>query len=567
MSILSNRICDFFFLTYNSLFCIFDSLQNEFLSTFHIVTGKGGISMKRWLIVFTVALSMVIQLSPWSGPGTPHAASPTASTTTGAQPQTGGTWKVIIKSTTVRFGYPPAIAGADKDYAPPFFDFLLSIGDDGKYKPELAQSWDTSADGKSITFKLRQGVKFHDGSDFNAQAVKSNLDNLIPPQSKLISGITSVVVIDDYTVKINLSAYNNLILYQLAVNPVCYMYSPTALQKNGKDWARTNPVGTGPFMLKEHQPNISLTLVKNPNYWQKGLPYLDGIKISQVMDSVTQIMTFKAGQADAIYDVTQSGAAQLRDAGYTFLVAPGNLNTMTFDTANSKYFSNPKVREAMEYAIDKEAICSGPGQGFYVPVYQTVTSASPDYNPTCPPRKYDPEKAKKLLTEAGYPNGFSFRFFFPDTTWKDGIVAIQSNLDQVGIKMEINIMNRAQFSTIQTEGKLEKGAASWATFYVYSNTLATLDAYCRSNVQYFQHMIRPAGIDALIDQAKSTRDPAAVTKINQQIVKLLYDETTFLPLWQNLRIVVVDKSVQNPGWFIGGDTNNNQFGTRTWLKK
>ena len=236
----------------------------------------------------------------------------------------------MIRTRTNVFGYPPRIIGAARDYAPPFFDHLLSIGDDGKYKPGLALSWDTSADGKAITFKLRQGVKFHDGTPFNAQAVKSNIDNLIPPNAAILHGITSVDVVDDYTVKLNLPAYNNLILFHFAANPATYMYSPEALKKNGADWATTHPVGTGPFMLKDYQPNISLTLVKNPNYWQKGLPYLDGIEITMVPDPMTQMITLKAGQAHAIYDATTAAAAQLRDAGYPLQIAPGGLHCDKF---------------------------------------------------------------------------------------------------------------------------------------------------------------------------------------------------------------------------------------------
>jgi peptide/nickel transport system substrate-binding protein len=260
--------------------------------------------MRRRIIVFAIALSMVILLSPC----TPQAAAPTASTTkaatssttakpstsakassTAAQPQSGGIYKVMIRTNSNVFGYPPRMVGAAKDYAPPFFDHLFSVGDDGKYKPGLALSWDTSADGKTITFKLRQGVTFHDGTPFNAQAVKFNLDNLIPPKATLLSGITSVDAVDEYTVKLNLPAYNNLILFHFAANPATYMYSPEALTKHGADWAATHPVGTGPFILKEFQPNVSLTLVKNPNYWQKGLPYLDGIEIKQVTNPMTQI--------------------------------------------------------------------------------------------------------------------------------------------------------------------------------------------------------------------------------------------------------------------------------------
>jgi peptide/nickel transport system substrate-binding protein len=543
--------------------------------------------MKRWFIVFVVALSMVILLSPC----TPQAASPTASTTkkaatssttakpstsatasstaattTAAQPQTGGIYKVMIRGTSNVFGYPPRIAGAARDYAPPFFDRLLRVGDDGKYQPGLALSWDTSADGKAITFKLRQGVTFHDGTPFNAQAVKSNVDNLILPEGPIVPGITSVDVVDDYTVKLNLPSYNNLILYHFAGNPSTYMYSPEALKKNGADWATTHPVGTGPFMLKDYQPNISLTLVKNPDYWQKGLPYLDGIEITQVPDAMTQMITLKAGQAHAIYDA-QAAAAQLRDEGYPLQIAAGGLMAMNFDIKNSQIFSKPKVRQAIEYAIDKEAICSGPGQGLYKPVYQIISSTSPDYNKACPPRKYDPAKAKKLLAEAGYPTGFSFKVFVLDSSWKDGWVAIQNYLDKVGIKMEINYVNVAAFNLIRAGGKIEKGAAAYQTNPNSSNTLFTLDSYWRSDSKTYPYVVKPAGIDKLIDQAKLSRDPAAITKINRQILKLIYDDETIVPLWQNPRIAVVDKSVQNTGWFIYGDDANNQFGTRTWLKK
>jgi peptide/nickel transport system substrate-binding protein len=515
-------------------------------------------SMKRWFIVLMVALSMVILLSPCSS----QAASPTA-----AQPQTGGTYKVTVRAVTNLFGYPPRMAGTARDTAPPFFDRLLRVGDDGKYKPELALSWDTSADGKAITFKLVQGVKFHDGTPFNAQAVKANLDNLIPPKATILSGIASIDVVDDHTVKLNLSAYNNLILYHFAANPATYMYSPEALNKNGADWANTHPVGTGPFTLKDYQPNISLKLVKNPNYWQKGMPYLDGIEISQVSDPMTQMMTFKAGQVNAIYEADATATVQLRGEGYPVMSAPGSLIGINFDTKNSKIFSNPQVRQAIEYAIDKEAVCSGPGQGLYTPVYQILPDTSPDYNPACPPRKYDPARAKKLLAEAGYPNGFSFKMFILDSVWRDGWVVIQNYLDAIGIKMDVNYVSVSAYNLMRMGGKIEQGATGYHSYPTSSNTLFTLDAYWRTNSPIWQYVVKPAGIDELVDQAKLSRDPAAITKISRQIVKLIYDDATIVPVWVNPRIAILDKSVQNPGWFIYGDPDNNELGRRTWLKK
>ena len=147
-------------------------------------------------------------------------------------------------------------------------------------------------------------------------------------------------------------------------------------------------------MLKDFQPNTSMSLVKNPNYWEKGLPYLDGIEILTVPDPMTQMMMFKSGQAHAIYDVKTGTASQLRKEGYPLQIALGAFLSLSFDAKNSEYFSKSQVRQAIEYAIDKEAIANGPGEGAYKPVYQIVSSSSTDYNPTCPPRKYDPKKPK-----------------------------------------------------------------------------------------------------------------------------------------------------------------------------
>jgi ABC-type transport system substrate-binding protein len=172
-----------------------------------------------------------------------------------------------------------------------------------------------------------------------------------------------------------------------------------------------------------------------------------------------------------------------------------------------------------------------------------------------------------MLSEAGYPNGFSFNVFLPDRSWKDGFVAVQSYLAQVGIQMEINYVNISAFGLIRAGGKIEKGAAAFHNFTTSLNTLYTLDTYWRSDSGHFPYVVKPAGIDQLIDQAKLSRDPAAINKINQQIIKLIYDDETFVPLWLTPRMAVVDKSVENTGWFIYNDPDNSQLGTRTWLKK
>jgi peptide/nickel transport system substrate-binding protein len=494
-------------------------------------------------------------------------AKPSVSPSTSIAPQTGGILNIICRRSPAQFGYPPRITGGNRDYIPPIFNRLLSIDHSGSYRPELAISWANSADGKSITFKLRKGVKFHDGTDFNADAVKFNYDVLIPPKSSILSGVISVDVVDPYTVKINLSSYNILILYQLASAYECYIASPTAIQKNGLDWAASHPIGTGPFQFVSYEPNTNMKFTKNPNYWEKGLPYLDGIQWLVISDRMTQILTFQAGQANAIYDADPTLASQLQEAGYPVLIAPGAIFALSFDVKNNKTLSDARVRQAIEYAIDKEAICSGPGMNMYKPAYQVVDSASPSYNKACPPRKYNPAKAKRLLADAGYPNGFTLKCTFLNTYWKDGIVAIQSYLAQVGITLDVNMVSQNVWDTIRVAGKIEPGTGSQMTMNVFSNSLFVMDSYWRSNATNYSYIVKPAGCDDLIEKAEQAKDPARSIKFTQDITKLLYDEATIVPLWVNPRVAVLDKSVREHGWFINGDSNNNNFGRSTWMKK
>lgn len=467
-----------------------------------------------------------------------------------------------------RFGYPPQIGGPDKDYSPPLFERLVAVGDGGAYEPQLATSWDTAPDGKSITFKLRKGVKFHDGTDFNAQAVKFNFDAVIPPKAALLNGVTSVDVVDTYTVRVNLSAYNNLIFYQIAISPYCNIASPTAIQKNGAEWATTHPVGTGPYKLERLEPNSSCTLVKNQDYWDKGLPYLDKIQINVVTEPMTQLLSFKSGQADAIYDATPTTAVQLRNDGWLLLVAPSAVFSLSFDSKNSKILGDVRVRQAIEYAIDKETICSGPGYDLFKPIYQVVPSSSPSYNKTLPPRKYNPQKAKQLLAEAGYPDGFTFKAMFLDALWREGVVAVQANLAQVGIKMEVNFVNNAYYNTNVRQGnKIEPGTAAAMGMENYGNFLYNMDAYFRSNSNQYQYVVRPKVADDLINKSKLLRNQDSAIPLTQEIAKVIYDDQTVVPLWMNPRIIVLGKSVQNAGWFVNGDAYVSHFGRNTWLKK
>ncbi len=555
--------------------------------------------MKKWLVPLVLVLVVSFLLSactpsvpaPTQAPTTsapapatsPSAATtpakPTASTTAPAPvpttplaantPVKGGIMKFAMTRPPVAFGYPPRIVGPDNSFARPFFERLLFQDISGAYTSELATNYDIAADGKSITLKLRQGVQFSDGTPFNAAAVKWNFDPLIPPKGNVLNGVTSIETPDDYTVKLYMTSFNNLLLYSLAVDMRLCIVSPAAIQKNGVDWAATHPVGTGPYILKDFQPNTSMTYAKNPNYWNKDLPYLDGMVGFAMADSMTQVMSLKSGEINFIWDAAPASAVQLRDAGYTVKVLPGTIQSMGFDTANpNSIWADPRIREAVEYAVNKEDICSGPGLGLYQPVYQIALTGSPDYNDSLTPRKYDVAKAKQLLKDAGKPDGFEFTFFLNQNEWKDGFTAVQSYLAKVGIKMTIELVAPAAYESNYRQGKtIAPNGSDELIMELRGNNLFLCDSYLRTTSPYYGYLARPKGIDDIIIQAEAAKDEKTRLDGMHQIAKLVYDNKSFVPMWAQPRVMVLDTKTHNPGFMITPDPMNQKTGFESWLSK
>ncbi len=520
-------------------------------------------------IVVMIIIGLLVGCAPTTAPSPKPAPTPAPSSPSTAGPLKGGALKVAFVRPPVNFGYPAAVTGPDQNFARLFFERLIRLDDKCTYKPELATSWDVAQDGKSIIFKLRQGVKFHDGTDFNADAVKFNYDPLLPPKSNTIVGASSIDKIDDYTIKFNLPSYNNLIMYGLAADMRLGIASPTAIQKNGADGSRVNPVGTGPFKLKGFERNISVTGMRNPDYWDKNLPYLDEFTFTTISDPMTSQASFKSGEFNVMFDARIPIADQLKKEGYQLFNSPATIQCYCFDTDHpDSVFANQKVREAIEYAVDKEAIMNGPMLGYYKSAYQTVLTDSPGYNPACPPRKYDPVKAKQLLTEAGYPNGFSFKYLINETEAQEPPTAVQNYLSKIGVSMEIVKLAPAAFETTVRVGRnLEKNTAAHMVLDYRADNLFMLNNYLRSNTQYYQNTIKPAGLDDLLDQAMAAKDDQTKNKLIQQISKAIYDNASYIPMQVQPRIVIVDKKAQDVGFCLCGDCQNGYWGYASWLKK
>jgi peptide/nickel transport system substrate-binding protein len=506
----------------------------------------------------TTAPSVSTSASPsTSAPATtkpPTLAPATTSPTAAASPSKyGGVVKYITANAPGNpFGAPWLSVGPTVISSQLCLQPLLKEESDGTIVPCLASSYDVSTDpnNPSISFHLRQGVKFSDGSDFNAQAAKWSLQQQMAPGSVTLSTTQnwkSVDAVDNYTLKVNFKSWQNTLVRSFSDN-VAFMVSPTAFQKNGADWMNYNMVGTGPFLQKDFQRDVSLTTIKNPNYWEQGKPYLDGVQMLYVADQITRESLFKAGGGQVL-DCGGNAivAADLQSAGYKIVLHPGSSSTGALipDSINADSpWSNLKVRQAAEYAIDKDAIAKGLGYGFMHPVNQLYTPESAAYDSSLPGRTYDVAKAKQLLTEAGYPNGFKSSIMAgPMSLNKDLIVALQAYLAKVGIQCDIQYPQSGAWSQISTG--TWHNALLYTPLQLWANPNVTFNYFFGASSVNYQSLKKPDGWNDMLTPSLATAspDPAMLKKMEAA----LYNDATFVPLTFTAYSWAVSDKLQDSG--------------------
>jgi len=407
----------------------------------------------------------------------------------------------------------------------------------GEYEGRLAESWDLAPDKSSYTFHLRQNVKFHDGTPFNAQAVKWNFEKTKAAGRPQFSEITSIDVIDDYTVRVNISKWNSEFMHNFASDTDCALIiSPTAFEKNGEDWANTHPIGTGPYILKDYKPNQYLNLVKNPDYWEKGLPYVDEIQSLMVPDPVTFLAAVKSGELDGGSVDFVTGLALKDTNKFKVWVGFGNLGlALTYnDKDPNSVWSDKRMRQALEYAIDKEKICKTLTYGFAEPTYEIIRGIHGAGDPGTVPRKYDPDKAKALMAEAGHTqvSGIDLEFdIFMKASYGDCFLAVQKNLADVGINVELKPLESAMFNQRSFEpsegSNMRIEVVRGDPLYPLVRVVEDLS----EKTIYFPGSNRPAGFEQLKDQALGTEDPVQVRALCNQMEKLVYDDVFYVSLW------------------------------------
>jgi ABC-type transport system substrate-binding protein len=319
----------------------------------------------------------------------------------------------------------------------------------GAVVPWLATSLTTDATTNATLIKLRQGVKFQDGTDFNADAVKWNIEQHMPLKRVELKSVTSVDVVDPYTVRLNMSAFDNTLGFSFT-QYVGLMTSPAYFIANGRDVAKNHAVGTGPFKFVSFQRDVSLKYTRFDGYWQTGKPYLDNVEINYITDPMVRLASFKAGEGDVLLAIDAKDAQSMEAAGkYVFNKCLGGLNGLVGDGSHATSpFANIKVRQAVEYALNREPIVKAIGLGYYEATDQSCAKSSWGYNPAPSPYTFDPAKAKALLAEAGFPNGLTG---VPLTVQNapaasvDFYTAILEQLNTAGFNLKLNVVDPAKF--------------------------------------------------------------------------------------------------------------------------
>jgi peptide/nickel transport system substrate-binding protein len=461
----------------------------------------------------------------------PAAAGPTAAPAAG-QPKRGGVLKVGMQADPTSLDPQKTSLTALFHVTEHIYSALVRLKPDLTVEPDLAEKWDISADGKTYTFTLRKGVKFHSGRGLTSADVKYTFDRLVDkttasPNASLLAPAESVTTPDDNTVMITLKQADASFLTNLT-SPAAVIINKDAVQQNG-DLTKTAD-GTGPFRFKEYVPNTRVVLERNPDYWESGKPYLDGIEMTIAADDTARTAAVRTGTVDFIEYAPLKDIPSLKSDGSLALAGDQNTNIRFIGlNVTRKPFSDLKVRQAIAAVVDREAVLGPAVFGFGT---ATVEIFPPGYwaglgvNPSPP----DVARAKQLLADAGYPQGFSTTIL----SWSqysflsNAAVVVQDQLKQIGIAADINLEENAAFIKDYLDNNFDL-TVSGTSAYVDPN-----DIYLRNfGTNQPSNAVRYSNpkADDLIAQGVATTDQAKRKQIYQQLQQLLLDDVPWVNLY------------------------------------
>ncbi len=461
-----------------------------------------------------------------------------------AEPQAGGRLVVAMGTDPESLDYMTMSSSPAANVFMHIVEGLYQLGLDGNPIPVLATGHEVSADGLVWTLFLREDVVFHDGTPFNADAVKINLDRFIPGArfKFLLSKVVDVEVVDDYTIKLYTEeAFAPMIAH--LTHGFIGMISPASIEAAGEELIN-EPIGTGPFVFAEWVRGEHILATRNENYWGEA-PYLDEVMWRIIPEDAARVIALQTGEADVIFRVPPDDIPILNADPDTTVVHTDSVRNLYigFNTQREPY-TDIRVRQAINYAVNKEDIVqyvlSGAGRVADAPIAPGIFGYK-----QAGPYEYDVEKAKALLAEAGYPDGFKATLYHPTGRYlMDASIAeaVQAQLRDVGIEVELVTMEWATYLAFTRkpveESELEMYLLGWGTvtgdadygiYALFHTTQWVPDGSARS---FYSN----AQADLLMDTARVMPNPTLRDGIYGELIDLLWYEAPWLYLHSEVQI-------------------------------
>lgn len=505
-----------------------------------------------------VAAACAPSVAPTQAPGATTAAQPTSGPQPTAVPQAtagpryGGVLRISDIADGISIGYPAKLVRATSNrQTAPVVETLLRVDRAGNLTPWLAMGFANDVAAKAITLTLRKGVKFHDGTDFNAEAVKWNLEACVAAKQQGSEKIKSVDAVDDSTVRVSLTEWDSTVASSFP-QALGLMVSPTATKKNGADWAAKNPVGTGPFQFVSWEKDVRIAYKKFDRYWQKGKPYLDRVEFTNIADSVTRQLALRKGEIDLALGISPQDILQLGKDGFvvTRVLGGSGAYTLIPDSANPQSpWADVRVRQAAQYAIDTAEIVKSILLGQAEPASQWIYKGHWGYNSSVVGYPYNPTKAKQLLSEAGYANGFKTKILYQVGTGDQVCNAVQGYLSAVGIDVQLDPAQPTRWNEATLGGGKWEGLV-WGSMTGDPDVVAQLALRYTGGGKWYSQLKLPDDFVGAIKSAVSAPDTETKQKWAQEAEKLMVDKHCMqLTLYATAEAIVSQPKLQNHGWF------------------
>jgi peptide/nickel transport system substrate-binding protein len=467
------------------------------------------------------------------------------------------------------------------------YDTLVRPLPGGKIGPGIATKWEYSPDKLSMTVKLRAVVKYSDGTPLKAEDVKWSIDRARDPKNGVwnptLKSIDRIEVTGPDMVVFRLkhpdpTLESALATFNAAIMPKqLFEAAPgDTMEAKAKAFAE-KPVGSGPFMLTEWKRDQVMRLAPNPHYWEKGedgkaLPYLDGIRFQTIPDDATRILKLKAGEVDLIENVAFSSVAELK--------ANSDLEVTLFPSTRTVYvtlqhkaprpdgspnpFTDLRVRQALNYATDKEALIKTITFGIGKPQQSFMSSGTPLYHGEGTPYPYDLAKAKLLMKEAGYANGFEVGVITATDRSEDvqRMTAMQQMWSQINVRLKLVLLDRATFTALYKKGEFDMRASFW-TDDIFDPSQVTSYFVDYSNIENLHAHWRNAKVEELFNRSEREMDRGKRAELYKQIQKLYVADAPIVFGYETPYVVAARKQVKG---FFQLPLGNNLF-SKTYLQK